>query len=242
MAGLPLLGCVSGRNFIDIRGHAQDVYYYPARGAARGTVLFLPGDGGWRGFALDMAEELAGSGMDVYGWDVKRYLSEFTAAGTTLSQEAIQADTAALAEQLGATGSRKFVLAGWSQGAAMAVLAAATPEAHKVFSGVVVLGVPETGVLGWRFADNLTYVTKRAPSEPNFETAPCMAAIAPLRLAMIESTEDEYVSLEATKRLFSLAREPKRLTIVPARDHRYDGNRDDFFRILTEQVKWAAGD
>jgi pimeloyl-ACP methyl ester carboxylesterase len=232
---------VAGRNTVDLRGQTQEIYYYPAKGDRLATALFLPGDGGWRGFAVDMAQALAASGIDIYGWDVKQYLSGFASSRTSLSERDIQADTATLAARLGATSSRRFVLIGWSQGAAMAALAGAWPSTQALLTGVVVLGLPESGVLGWRFADNLTYLTKGEPDEPKFATAPSLPAIAPLRFGMIHSTADEYVSAETAKRLFSLAREPKRLDLVAARNHRYDGKREEFFGKLKEQVKWAAG-
>ena len=49
-----------------LRGQREDVYYYPAAGAARGKILFAPGDGGWRGFAIDIAQTLAGWGYAAY--------------------------------------------------------------------------------------------------------------------------------------------------------------------------------
>lgn len=92
-----------------------------------------------------MTQKLAASGIDIYGWDVKQYLSGFTCGRTTLSEKDIQADAAILASRLGATQNRRFVLIGWSQGAAMAVLAGASPALQTLLSGVVVLGLPESG-------------------------------------------------------------------------------------------------
>jgi hypothetical protein len=95
-------------------------------------------------------------------------------------------------------------------------------------------------VLGWRLADNLTYITKRQPDEPKFPTAPWVRTVAPLRFGMIYSTSDEYVSAETAKHLFSMAVEPKRLDLVSAHDHHYGGNRTEFLRVLTDQVTWAG--
>src|SRR6185295_8774725 len=67
-----------GRNSAWVRSQAQDIYFYPAQGALRGSVLFVPGDGGWRGFAIDIAQVIAQGGYDVYGLDTKRYLESFT--------------------------------------------------------------------------------------------------------------------------------------------------------------------
>jgi hypothetical protein len=36
----------AGREAVNLRGHPQDVYYYPAQSDRIATALFLPGDGG----------------------------------------------------------------------------------------------------------------------------------------------------------------------------------------------------
>jgi fermentation-respiration switch protein FrsA (DUF1100 family) len=65
-----------------------------------------------------------------------------------------------------------------------------------------------------------------------------MPKVSPLPLFLIASTSDEYISTEATRALFSAAREPKRLAIINARDHKYSGNTDGFFRTLHEALNW----
>lgn len=230
----------SGRNLLDVRGQPQQIYYYPAKGAAKGSVLFLPGDGGWRGFAIDIAEAASNAGFDVYGWDIKQYLTGFTATSKTLTESEIASDTARVAAWIARQRPGRITLAGWSQGAGMVLLAAAAPENRALFAGVVGIGMPEAAVLGWRFADTLTYLTKKEPNEPKFETAPYMPKVAPLRLALIHSNQDEYVTSDAVRKLFDRAREPKRLKIVESKDHKYGGNRDQFFQVLSEQLAWVA--
>ena len=69
-----------GKNALIIRGHPQDVYFYPAQGAPANAqkVLFLCGDGGWQGLSLNIAAEISKAGYDVYGFDTKHYLESFT--------------------------------------------------------------------------------------------------------------------------------------------------------------------
>jgi len=45
------------------------------------AVIFLPGDGGWRGTAVAMGRTIASWGYDVYGFDTKKYLAAFTISG-----------------------------------------------------------------------------------------------------------------------------------------------------------------
>ncbi len=224
-----------GKNVLLVRGHPQDLYCYPAAaGPAKGRVLFAPGDGGWRGFAVTIAQTLAGWGYDVCGLDTKRYLESFTGR-TTLSESEVMGDFAQIGRWM--TGERVTV-AGWSEGAGLALLAAAGPDGAKRFNGLVTVGLPEAAILGWRLADTITYLTKEDPNEPRFSTTPYLSRVAPLPLMMIQSSQDEYTKLETVRRLFAAAREPKRLSVINARNHRFDGNREDFFRALRDGIEW----
>jgi len=69
----------TGKKAVTVRGQKQEIYYYPATGAKLNRkVLFAPGDGGWRGWAITIAQQMAGWGYDVYGLDTRTYLSGFT--------------------------------------------------------------------------------------------------------------------------------------------------------------------
>jgi len=57
---------------------------------------------------------------------------------------------------------------------------------------------------------------------------------------MIQSSKDVYVSVEMAKRMFSVAQEPKRFSLIEARNHRFDGNREEFFRVLHEGLEWIS--
>src|SRR5512134_3496723 len=86
-----------GWNEVPIRDVPQDVLRIATPSPGKDTtVLFLPGDGGWRGAAKDIAEAIAGSGYDVCVWDTKRYLTSFTRGRSTLREEQIAPDFAAM--------------------------------------------------------------------------------------------------------------------------------------------------
>jgi len=223
-----------------LRGRSQEIYSYgAASGKGAPKVLFLPGDGGWRGFAVDMAKAIAREGYDVYGWDIKKYLTDFTNK-TTLSEAEMIADIHEVARWITRDTGERPLLAGWSQGAAMAVLAAAAPQSEKAYRGVVAIGLPNAAFLGWRTVDELTYITRKKPNEPVFSVAPRLPEVTPLPLALIYSTSDEYITATDAKRLYDTAREPKRYFEVGARNHRYDGARSEFFHALSESLRWVS--
>ena len=59
---------------------------------------------------------------------------------------------------------------------------------------------------------------------------------------MIQSSQDQYTPLDEAKGLFALANQPKRFELVEGRNHRFDGNQEEFFRTLREGLQWVGQD
>ena len=227
-----------GKNEVTIRGRRQNIYFYPAEGTTQhGKILFAPGDGGWRGFAITIAKELAKAGYDVYGIDTRRYLESFTGP-VVLSTADIASDFNQMARWIQKRGQERVLFVGWSEGAGFGLATAGDPANQTVFDGLLAIGTPEDNILAWHWTDIGASITKRLPHEPTFKSADFMAKVSPLPLLLIASTSNEYVTPEATRALFSAARPPKRLVMIHARDHKYSGNTDGFFSALREGVNW----
>jgi pimeloyl-ACP methyl ester carboxylesterase len=226
-----------GQNVVTVRGQAQKVYFYPAVDAARHhAVLFAPGDRGCEGFAVTISERLAKSGYDTYCFDTRRYLANFTGR-TLLSTAEIASDLNQIARWIEAQNYNRVLLVGWSEGAGLG-LAAADGRNQKIFEGLLAIGTPEQNILARHWTDIGAALLKTVPHEPTFKSADFMARVSPLPLFLIASSSDEYVSQKATSELFAAAREPKNLVMVAARDHKYSGNTDGFFRALQEGMSW----
>jgi alpha-beta hydrolase superfamily lysophospholipase len=220
-----------------IRGHEQLLQLYgPPTGD---PVLVSSGDGGWMHLGPHVAELLAARGFFVVGFDAKAYLAGFTTDQSTLHPSDEPADYKALVTFASAATGRKPILVGVSEGAGLSVLAATDPETKALIGGVIGLGLPELNELGWRWKDSLVYLTHRAPNEPTFSAAATVAAVAPLPLAIIQSTHDEFVPLAETQRIFERAASPKRLWIVEAENHRFSNNLPEFDARLMEAIEWV---
>jgi fermentation-respiration switch protein FrsA (DUF1100 family) len=133
----------------------------------------------------------------------------------------------------------KPILVGVSEGAGLSVLAATDPAVRCLARGVVGLGLPAVNELGWRWRDAVIYLTHAVPDEPTFETAPIIGKVAPLPLALIQSTHDEYVSPADSRALYERAATPKRLWTVAAADHSFSDNRAGFDAALLEAMRWV---
>ena len=222
---------------IVLRGHAQTLHVYGRRGAP--PVIVSSGDGGWIHLAPQVAELLAGRGYFVVGLDVKAYLASFTAGETTLRLEDEPADYRVLAAYASRGASQKPILIGVSEGAGLSVLAAADPGTRGTIAGVIGLGLPDLNELGWRWRDSLIYLTHGVPHEPMFSAASLIGRVSPLPVAAIHSARDEFVPLPEVRQVLDAAREPKRLWVVQASDHRFSDNRPEFDARLLEAIAWV---
>jgi alpha-beta hydrolase superfamily lysophospholipase len=239
---LVLLWCVpailaQATDSITLRGKSQSVRLYGRRGNP--PVIVSSGDGGWLHLAPHVAETLARRGFFVVGVDVKAYLETFTSGSTTLRPEDEPRDYAALAAFAAKGSTQKPILIGVSEGAGLSVLAATDPSTKAAIAGVIGLGLPDLNELAWRWSDSLIYVTHGVPKEPTFSTQAIVDRISPVPLAVIHSTHDEFVPLAVAQRIIERAREPKRLWVITAADHRFSDNLGEFDQRLLDAIAWV---
>lgn len=223
-----------------LRGQTLDLHVYGKRGNP--PVVLASGDGGWTHLAPECAVILAGKGYFVVGLDTKQYLSAFSKHDATLRPSDVPGDFKSLAAYAATGATKKPVLAGVSEGAGLAVLAGTDPAVKSAVLGVVGLGLPDQTELGWHFRDSLIYITHKAPNEPTFSSAEVVAQLAPLPLAQLHSTHDEYVPLEEAQRVYERAGSPKRMWVIDASDHRFSNQSTEFSARLIEAMDWVAAD
>lgn len=220
-----------------IRGHAQTLHVYGQRGGP--AAIVSSGDGGWVHLGPDVAAFLASEGYFVLGFDAKAYLTGFTTNTATLTVEDVPRDYAALVDYAAQGAPGRPLLVGVSEGAGLSLLAATAPDVQARVAGVIALGLPEKNELGWRWRDSIIYVTKKVPDEPTFSAREVAGRVAPVPLAAIHSTHDEFVPVPEVEQILAEAREPKRLWVVDAKNHRFSDNQPELQRSLTEAISWT---
>ena len=226
------------RDSVSIRGQQQTVSIYGRRGGQ--PIVVTSGDGGWIHLGPVVAEYLASQGFFVVGFDAKLYLESFTQGTSRLRVEDEPGDYKTLIGFASRVTGRKPVLIGTSEGAGLSVLAATDPINKDAVIGVIGLGLPNITELGWRWRDMAIYVTHRPPNEPFFTVTTVVDRLAPVPLAAIHSTHDEYVPLTEIERVLATASDPKRLWVVEAGNHRFGDNLAQFDRSLLEAVAWVG--
>lgn len=219
-----------------LRGQNQILHLYGARGGI--PVIVSSGDGGWHGLAPHIAEFLSSRGYFAVGVDSKAYLESFTAKGSHLTTSEVPKDYADIVAYAARSSTSKPVLIGVSEGAGLSVLAATSKELQPLIAGVLALGLPDENELAWRTRDAIIWFTKKVPNEPTFRVTPLISSVSPVPLAVIHSTQDEFMSVEDEQKMFALAKEPKRIWILPAKDHSFKDQRPALDKTVTEALVW----
>ena len=216
--------------------------YHPNTGVPKGTIVMAGGDVGWVGLAVTMAHHLVAQGYVVVGINVRQYLSAYTAGASHLSPADVQRDYADLSRYLKGRGLLRspVIVSGVSEGAALAVLAAAAPDNHSWIAGAITMGLPATAEIAWRWSDFTTWITKRDAAEPSIRARDYLASVSPLPLVMIQSTRDEYVPSGDYRDLESVARAPHQQVLIDASNHRFTDKIPELQKAYNAALGWIS--
>ena len=240
-AAAPALGASAETLEVQVRGKTLSLAIYRPAAAPRGTIIMGSGDVGWVGLAVSMAQELNAQGYLVAGLNVRQYLSAFTDGKSHLTEADVPRDYSAIASQLRQQKlvASPVIVSGVSEGAALAALAASDPSNHSWIDGVIAMGLPEVAELAWRWSDVPAWILKRDASEPSFHAHEIIPSVSPVPLVLIQSTKDEYVPEADYQRLFATAREPKRLILIEATNHRFTDKPAELRAAYQSALDWV---
>jgi len=239
---IPAGAASTDRLDVTVRSRTVSLTVYKPEAASRGTIIMGSGDVGWVGLAVSMAEELSAQGYLVVGVNVRQYLAAFTSGKEHLQPADVATDYrlfADLARQKFAA-VRPFVVAGVSEGAALAVLAASDPKNHAWIDGAITIGLPVTAELAWHWSDLWATAMKKDADEPSFAVADYLPRVGPVPLCMIQSKHDEYVPPSDYEKFRALAVQPSQLVLIDASNHRFTDRRPELSRAFAEGLEWIG--
>ena len=209
--------------------------------ADKPLVVFASGDGGWFGAAVGMFETIAAAGYPVAGVSSRSLLRGLRANNGSIASShvrevygrIIQAARSALSVPDGAP----VILAGWSRGAALSVIADAE-QSTTAISGVVAIGLSAEEDLNVDLdSDDETDAGERTSgSIDNYRLVDRSAA----RVAVIQSTGDGYFGAKPARDRFGADSATRRFFQVSASNHRFGGGEAGFRQALTRALNWVA--
>jgi Bacterial virulence protein (VirJ) len=211
------------------------------------AVLYASGDGGWFGAAVDMFRRIAEAGYPVVGFSSRAFLKIERPRGAPLVSAAqLAAEYENIAAQariaLGLDDRSRFVLSGWSRGAAFSVLVASEAKEQDHLLGVIAIGLGEGEDLAITDDDNDSgdQQPSKDPKHWPFDTYARIAQVAPLPCAVIQATKDNYFPAASAQRRFGPDTPQRRFYAIDAKNHRFSGGKAAFDAALLDAIQWIV--
>jgi dienelactone hydrolase len=212
--------------------------YQQANASSQQLVLFTSGDGGWSPFCADIAAHLASRGRTVVGFDSKDYLTSFSSSEAPVTPEEISKDYQdILTASRGLNGvnqSAPVILSGWSLGAGYSLLAASNPGIKASVNRVVAISLPFKNELAWKPSDALIYITHGTPHEKVFDSREYIARLGDTPIAIMNASDDDNAPIKDAQILYDASPGPKKLYVVKASGHHFEGGEQEFYQHLDE--------
>ena len=208
-------------------------------------VVFASGDGGLMGVSKALLQHLADRGNWVVGFSSPdAFEGVLSQTGEKFNYAAGRdAFTSIVSEAkrgLNLPAETPIIVTGMSRGANVVVASAGDPTLRPGIIGAVAIALT-------REFDNLT-VPDEAKDRPGVEadeqgrlqTYPALRRLGRLPVAIIQSTNDSYVTSAESRRLLGPDTPTRRLYEVPSSNHSFGGGRDALMRDFDDAMKWIA--
>jgi predicted alpha/beta hydrolase family esterase len=214
------------------------------RGAPSGAplVLYVTGDGGWRGADPLVFRTLVQWGYPSAGMEARGYLDHLGDLDERATPRRLARDYASILararHELGLAPATPVVLVGFSRGAGLAVLAAGQPSLRAAVMGVVAVALTDE-------EDEVRLDPEAAATLPppadTINPYHLLPRLGSLPVAVIQSTHDRYVAAAAARRLFGADTPTRRLLAIESDGHTFAGARDSLLEALRASLRWIAG-
>lgn len=221
--------------------HLHITYVRPAMPShPKYLLVFTTGDGGWHGVSNEVIEHLGQEGYSIAGMSAPDILRPLKKAGRKLSaaqaSELLGAAFERFKKDLGAGPQTRLIVVGFSRGATFVAFTAVHPELHADLAGAIAMGLT-------READYLGAI-EPSVRESNVQRRrrvliyPALKLFAKVRVAVIQSTGDNYVRAAESRQLLGPDTATRRLYTVDARNHRFAGGREQMLEDLDAALRW----
>lgn len=229
--------------------HGADLHLHVASvaPASPALVVYASGDGGWFGTAIDMWRLLARDGVVTAGFSARAFLKLDRPHGQLLDPTRLAGEyrevVMRLSDALQLPPDVPVILAGWSRGAALSVLAAAERHTVPALAGVIAIGLAGDEDLAIDGPDDESddgdgATTPAARTAHAFDPYAQIARV-PVPVAVIQATHDDYFPAAAAQARFGPDRADRRFIAVDAKNHRFAGGTAAFDAALHEAVRWV---
>ena len=198
-------------------------------------LLYATGDAGWFGKDLAIFNEVAGWGYPTAGFSAREYVHHIGSEPLRPVQVSDDFDQIIkTAEQsLALPADTKVVLVGKSRGAGLAVAAAGRLRVD--LEGVLAVGLTKEE----EYVHHRLHGTRRGQFTM-LETYPYLPRLGLLPVAVIQSSNDEYVPAAEARQLFGPETPTRHFVPIEAEDHNFTGALDAMYSEMERAFHWIV--
>jgi type IV secretory pathway VirJ component len=204
-------------------------------------VVFATGDDGWFGTSAALFEHLADEGYTIAGFsapEVLEPIGDSDRVSTVQAAQGLKELFAHSKRDLGLPDSTPIVIVGFSRGATVAAFSAVHPELRSGVGGAVAIALT-------READYLRAPEgERRPEiqvddQGRIQLYPALQLLGATRFAVIQSSNDEYVTAAESRQLLGSDTPTRRLYPIESSDHGFSDARKKLMQDLDDALRWV---
>jgi hypothetical protein len=233
---------------ITLYDHPLDVHFARPRQMLplHPLLLYATGDGGFRGKDEDLFDDLASLGYPVAGFSARNYLKNLGYVADTTTPARLAADYQRLIQfsvrALELPPNTPVVLVGVSRGAGLEVVAAGQRLLRGTLAGVLAIALTkeEEYVRHYRVRPGRTPPGMPRRELVMIETYDYLPRLSSLPVSVIQSTRDGYLPAAQARKLFGPDTTDRHFHAIEARDHSFNGARDELYDQVQESLNWIC--
>lgn len=195
-------------------------------------LLYVTGDGGWRGKDREVYTQLQMWGYSVAGFSAPEYLKSLPGEEGTTTPTRLASDFSQIIQSsrtaLELPASVPVLLVGVSRGADLAVVAAGQSGLQDEIGGVVAIGLTREE----------EYVHRRRRATEALELYGYLPRLGDIPLSLIQSTGDNYVPADEARVMFGADTPVRTFHAVKARNHSFSNARPALYETLRSSLTW----
>jgi fermentation-respiration switch protein FrsA (DUF1100 family) len=217
----------------------------PPASSPQFVVVFASGDGGLSGTSAAVLEHLAERGLWVAGFSSEEAFESVMSdpesarrSNYSAARDTFAAIVAEAKRGFGLPDGTPIITAGMSRGANVVIASAGDPMLRPGMMGAVAIALTrEFDALTVSDAAKKLSVVK-TDDQGRIQTYPAIERLGSLPLAIIQSTNDDYVPSAESRRLLGADTATRRLYEVTSTNHDFDGGHDVLMRDLDNAIDW----
>jgi len=227
---------------VTLYGHPLELHLATLGSGHEPLLVFATGDGGWRGYDLDMYRHLVSWGYPVAGFSAPEYIKYLRGEDETTTPVRLATDYMLIVElarrelRLGA--DTPVILVGVSRGAGLAVVAAGQRLLQPALAGVLAVALTKEEEHVRFFRRHFSTATRESLMLQTYEYLPNLDAVP---LEVIQSTNDNYVTAAEARELFGRDTEHRRLVPIESKNHSFSDAREELYAAMEQSLQWLRG-